>query len=29
MKRYTWERSAEMLESLLRQAIAREGAASA
>jgi glycosyltransferase involved in cell wall biosynthesis len=29
MKRYTWERSAEMLESLLRQAIAREGPASA
>ncbi|MFI5096525.1 MAG: glycosyltransferase family 4 protein [Candidatus Acidiferrales bacterium] len=29
MKRYTWERSAEMLESLFRQAIAREGSASA
>ena len=29
MKRYTWERSAEMLESLFRHTISREGSASA
>jgi glycosyltransferase involved in cell wall biosynthesis len=29
MKRYTWERSAEMLESLFRHIISREGSASA
>ena len=29
MKRYTWERSAEMLEALFRHVIAREGSASA